>query len=523
MVILTAAAVIVPASAAARSDARLDDGGPAASVSNRSAAKRLATTLAGARDLPRAVAATREALALGGVATMDGPRTVVPARGLAAPLVTSTVETLNMAAEAGNRGSPNGASLAELSNVLRRAGFPIRKGSAGQKQMVRFLKAWVRQARRRPSDPGSFAPLFLSETARLRQRRVNVAKGNYLARDLRLTMLETELVAAAFHRVRGAAARHPRRARQSQSASTPCSEFKQYLEQEMPLVGRAWGVGLNFVTGKALEEVVKKGGRGKLSDAQVNKALAALNVLLRVQKLVAFYGAITIRVFTQENDTVHKPTDRQNVNSNLVQHFSGIVGIDEEKYRAYQEELARSQESLVPRRAVRDCMAAAGLPVYADAGDIAGELESYTVRWTFDLARNHARINVPASKFDFPGQQRHKLRRLSASEAGAASAIDVLTERNSDHRGRARQKSTYVIATAEVNGSQPPSTQTFVTAAQGGLGLSDPVAEMVAGLIQSLATPSASDYLKITYHVPGPEERDDCQGRIPASEECPRG
>lgn len=453
--------------AAGTGPARLPRGTPAA---------RLARAIVKGRSLPAAAAATRNALAWGGVTVRQGGRVLVHGRGPAGAVSATPLEALHLAAEARGRESVERLTLAELGRMLRGFRFPFGRGDPGA-QLAAFVREWIAQARRRPRDPRSLTPLFLAEMARLQRPAVDLARGDYRPDELRLTLLEGELIAAAF--LRGPAPRGRKPQAASALAAGPCSEVKELLEKEVPYLGDIAQSELQDVVQDQLRKLLEKATGSAIDENDFGKAMQAAEIALLVQKLVALYGSVAIEVYP-DAESVHKPTEQPNVKSTRTQRFEAIADLTVEDWGRYQRELnAFGEEVGGLLRALKDCLGAAGIPSLTDLGDIADEVEKWHVTWDFQASPNHARLNVRESKLDFPGQRKHKLKRRNAHSGHAFLVVDVQPERESDHPGRLERAQ--AAACAQVDFSQPPSTSTFIGAAKGGLGLAKSIVELAAG------------------------------------------
>ena len=472
---------------------------PAAAATQKDA-DRLAQRIAEADALPDAVAATRDALARGGVGTKAGDHFLVRPRGKAATVTVTDLESLNLAVEARERETTSRLTLAQYARMLDQLGFPWKRGNPGR-QMAKLLTGWVRQAREHPRDPQSFTPLFLVAMAKHQQPAVNVAR-RFDPGDLRLTLLEAELLSAAMLRFEQPPRRGRTRAAQSDPAKA-CSDFKKYLEESDPLFGRGANFGAEYTAGKILDRVLGLAtitGRNvrTLNDARIGKLLSErggrisgpASVVLRIQKLVAFYTSAKLAVVPRQ------PAVTAHETRTLPEQFGALAGFAPEDVGAYKKELETiEQRSLLDQRAARDCFAALGLPLFTNVDDLAGELDSYRIGWTFEQLRSGtARVNVASTRslgYDFP---RTKLQRINANEARALLAIDI-------QPGKAGKRSTAIGVCADLDSSQSPSIKTFVSAAEAGLGigLADPVSELVAGWIQTTATPSTCNIMDVHY------------------------
>ncbi len=459
-------------------------------------AARLARAIVKARTLAGAEAATRQALAWGGVTVRLGGRVYARGRGPSGAVSATPLEALHLAVEARERESVERLTLAELGRMLRGFRFPFGRGDPGA-QLAAFVREWIAQARRRPRDPRSFTPLFLAEMARLQRPAVDLARGEYRPGELRLTLLEGELLAAAF--LRGPAPRGRKPQAASALAAGPCSEVKELVEKEVPYLGEIAQSELQDVVQDQLRTLLEKATGSAIDEKDFGKAMQAAEIALLIQKLVALYGSVAIEVYP-DADSVHKPTEQPNVRSARQQRFEAVAGLTAADWERYTREIGAFAGDVAQiLRALKDCLGASGVPMLTDLGDIADEVEKWHVKWDFQASPNHARLNVRESKFDFPGQRKHKLKRRNVHSGHAFLVVDVQPERESDHPGRLERAQ--AVACAQVDFSQPPSTSTFTGAAKGGLGLAKSIVELAAGWIQALVGPRACEVMEITYHV----------------------
>ncbi|HMA54623.1 MAG TPA: hypothetical protein VKT17_09170, partial [Acidobacteriota bacterium] len=129
----------------------------------------LTRRLTGSTGVTDAVAATREALALGGLSTRDGQRFLVKATAPAASGFAIPAETVALAMEARQRPTAGRLTLAQLGDMLKDLGWPFPEGSIPGEEIRDIFRAWVTDGLAQPGDLLSFAPLFLREMALTQQ------------------------------------------------------------------------------------------------------------------------------------------------------------------------------------------------------------------------------------------------------------------------------------------------------------------------------------------------------------------
>jgi hypothetical protein len=373
----------------------------------------------------------------------------------------------------------------------------------------------VRAAAADPGNPESFTPLFLAEMARLQDAPVDLLGSHYArpgrregpdvdlrgaprSQQLRWTLLEIQLFAAAFDRGRGGGSGTGLAARISDvllppaRASSACDDFKQWLDRQASGLGDGVSAGTGFGTGKAIDAAAGAAMSPGTAEA-FGRAMSAMGMVAKLAKLAAFYRDEQATV-TPEPVSVHKPTG----DMKLV-WFAARAGISQEDWEQYQD-AAREAGKL--DRAARDCMDMMGLPRLTDAADIARDAENWFIEWRLtDGGGDHVYYNLKASKFDLPGRLAMKMKRESETTAVARLGVDVRPE--IAHHGELVRA--YATAEARVDAAGMPSPFSMIAGLFGGpAGVADAVLELLTGWYQVMNMPKAYGTMEIEYHCPRP-------------------
>jgi len=501
----------------------VDLAGMFAEQSKRKSPRALASDVTAPGPLDRVVRATQTALRRGGIAVADGGRVHLAPVGPSAHASVSRLEVLNLALEAQGRATAASTNLDELARRLNALGFPFKRAARPGVQLRGILQAWVRAAGRNRRDPRSFNPLFLDAMARRQvSPRLSLARANYRPVQLRLTALEVELMLAALRRVPAKYLRgvKPARARAAADPVPDCSSIVDELDKNTAFVGGS-KLGAAFLDhgfaelgGKALNAGLTKGL--KVKDAgQYTKALSLAGTALRLQKLAAIYGSVSIEVVSLEHDgsadSVHKPQDSANRASTEQYAFGALVAVGGERYEEYQAIAAAVGETATAlTSAAVDCLGKLGIPLPTTPGDVAKAVDSWTVKWTLDADARDARYDFENSGFQPKLSRRSKLTRIptSPNEAAARMVIGILPEDASAHPGEVFSRDVVVQAdlnTAEaVNAGTIANTGKAFIGVLGGdySGVADTQVQLLAGWLQSMVTPSATATLQVAYHKP---------------------
>ncbi len=464
--------------------------------------------------------AVQEALARGGIATMDENGVYVAAYPPASPMPDTHPDILAMTLE--ERNHAYRMTLEDLAQGLKDLGWPYSSASTPGEQLVSFLAAWISAAHDSPSDPLSFTPLFLAEMAQQQVPPVDLSSGSADPTQVHLSMLELALFSAAFDRIMvfpqssippsPKAAVLPRssliKMNLSQQEEDPCTKFKRFFYGPLatvilpdPLGKQLGDFGITYIFGEALNKAIE--GIGMDAEA-FGKAVAAVNVLGRISKLIELYSSLSVSVSVHGDNPVHKPMDGEAEKEVIL---DATVGVSEEDWNNYEQKYGELGMKI--DRIARDCMSVLGLPTIADAGDIAKAVEGFAVEWSIvSGSPEHAydaREDVQDQGCGYHlGRLRCSVMPVSDHSGKSSYVMDVLQnkppETQAIHESGDLQSSSVEVC-AQVDASEPPSLSTFINGAMGGLGLANSITELVSGMILKLGKPEGCTTLGVTWHV----------------------
>lgn len=398
-----------------------------------------------------------------------------------------------------------GRAAAELARVEEGIARRIGPDYANGERFMAFLAAWVSEAAKHPEDPRSFTPLFLAEMARLQAAPVDLfgakrvspldddpppMRGAPRAAQLKWTLLEMQLFAAAFHRSDAA----PPHAASTIAdflipaahAEGPCSDLKASMG---PDLGEIHATASAETIGYVLDGAL--GAIGAAGEA-IGNALSATAIVGKVIKLAAFYSENQVTV-AAEPKFVHKPTG----GTKLVTYTAtaGVSPAELQEYRRLAGKMSRADQS------VRDCLGWAGFPSLADIEDVAKDAETWLIDWSIIEGRGHAYWSLANNDLYIKGvRQATKMKRVSDSSAQAKFVVDILSE--SAHTGRTR--TAWVTVRAEVDAAGMPGLGTLINAGKGILGLADSLADIASGWIMVMFKPKAEATVLVEYHCARP-------------------
>ena len=471
-------------------------------------ARALAQSFVKSSTLKARLATTLEALREGGITVLRGEEIL---KGGTQPESArlDLLQAVLMAMDA-PRGHPGPLTLRDFGRLLAAAGVVPR--SESDRFVIALMNSWVEEARDDPDNPHAFVPLFLAETAQRRAPAIDLT-GPFRPQNVHLTELEWILMSTALDRgtppggttgsVRTLAAHR---------SDKPCSDLDaqwKKLFNDTPGSGAIPGPNdlLKHLAKKAIETAVKKVGGDQDAAKAVTITLKLAKIWTRFHALALFYHSATIRVFPQESDSVHKGVGRT-----VLFHMSAVAGLNE----AAKKELETADfERSALMKAFRDCAKAAGLPVPDDVKDIADGLDKWRVRWRDFGSTTLALVNARASRFDYPGRQAHRLRRVSDTEGAATLAIDIQAENPKLHHDPDAQlvHGTWGVS-ADLEAAKPPDPKKIKAIVDGalapspytelefGVAIADSITDILANWTLAAVTPSDRGTLDVTEHLP---------------------
>lgn len=474
-----------------------------------SASSEKAGQIVKAKSLKKAANTVKEVLALGGIGTADAAGWEYEPLQPAATALAVPPETMKLAAEARNRASAGRMTLDELGTMLMDFGWPFPAGKTPGEHMKQFLSGWVTDAMSHREDAASFTPLFLAEMARLQNPPIDLAGTAYKPVDLRLTLLELQLIAGAFDRALrppGTDAVKPFAFNSSSGvayASEACSDAKKWLGElggdVVKTAVESGQVALGEAVGAGLKKAMELGGIAANQAENMSKAISAMGTAAKVWKVVTLYANTEVAVSVESDNPIHKALKSE---APKFTAFKAQAGVSNEDWKAYKDDMGSSETV----RSLRDCFNIANLPVFPDLGDLGKDAANWSVEWTLiQDSPPHGLISRDKNDFFLPGQLQMQLHADGDHSASALLVVDLTPEKGASHTGK--EKTAPLTAKAALDTSAAPTLGTFVNAVKGGLGdmmsLTDAIVELAGGWIQALATPKAYATLIVQYHELG--------------------
>jgi hypothetical protein len=414
-------------------------------------------------------AATRSALRLAGVATVDGAtgRPVVKA---AAPSSGFRVDAATAAAlglEARHRGDDATVTLADLAALLRPAGAT----PAGLGRLVRELAVG---ARRHRTSPYAFGPRFLAEMARRKEPRIDLTR-RFDPGELRLSSLEIQVLAATIYRGR---VRTGARAAQTDFPA-PCSDLVKALNNWVPGAG---DVGKRLPAAwfdRALKEFLGIDIEKRLGPRLV-KYLPWVGAAAKVAAAAPWFMAVQPRL-TVDPVSVHKLEPGES-------HYVKVhaqVGLSDAEVEDWKKTIGGKRSTFL------DCLRALDVPIPGFGPENFRDMKDWLLRFTIPARAGTLLEWSAQNPPHVPGRTEWPLVMNGDYHGERLLALDVHRETPSEHEGRPHTVT--VPVTVEVMARSSLSVDDFLGGAPG------MAAAGVIAWLKSNFAPSATENLDVSW------------------------
>lgn len=463
-------------------------------------AQALADAVVDATTFDASYEATMNALAEGGVATRFNDFVKRAAKAPASTTFVFPISAIDLALEASDRETMSTFTLAEFGQMAHELGWPTPKGVSPGKHWVQLLATWYEQAALAPQGPDSFAVLFIAAMNQRQLPPANIATGLEDPSSIRLSLLEIELLIAAFDRTRPEmTALEPDTL--AADSSTPCTDAMNQagtlgqLGVGQVVAGEATG----FAIGKALEMSF-----GEVMGATLGTAYSALGTVAKVGKVIQQFRYGYIKLDLTSPATVDKPLKGA---ANKVGDLTATAGVDSEKYAATVAARGGAEASLQGQR-LADCAGSMGLPGATDVRDIAADAQNWRVEWSIVKGGGSQVLWSPGNLWDIKngGTQNH-VQRVNETTVANSVHFDILPQPSKATVGRKRHHQ--AIFKAQLHRGGLPELGTLwgtgkvgaLGAAANPVGVALGVADAFADLAGKWALEGASPSARVTQEL----------------------
>lgn len=472
----------------------IEDGlSPSKALTIPGRASAMAAAILDASDFNAAYAAVLDALAEGGIATGYNGTVTHDAVAPATTMTMWPINAIDLTLEASSRKTMYTQSLAEFATMLGDYGFPYPDGVAPSAFWVKFLADWYNEAAKDPEAKDSFAVLFIAAMNNQQIPRANIATGTENPSLIRLSVLEMDLLTAAFERsitIANVEALRDRKLRQQ--SQTPCAD----LVQSLGVVGQAGNVVAQELTGQGIEAALKS-WFSEGTSAAAGTVISALGIAAKINKVVQQMRHGYIKVALDGPTTVRKPLKSQ---SEKPASLTATAGVDAEALAQAEAESGGTENSEQLVKA-RDCMSALGIPTPADIREVANDANNWRVQFSIIQGGGSQVLWKRGEQWDIVSRYEKKLVRASESTAKATANFDILQQATDATVGKERERK--AVFKVKLHRGSAPDLGTAWGAGKAGfagagantvaaaLGISDVLVDIVGKWILESASPTA--------------------------------
>jgi hypothetical protein len=444
------------------------------------------------------VDATIGALEAGGVRVGEiDARAKLPA----ASWYVDTALAFNMASEARARATSGRFTVTDLAQMWKDFGFPFQGAGTPGEQLLAFLRGWTKDAKTKPGDANSFTPLFIESMVAKQVPSVNLTDPNITPDAVRLSLLEIELMIAAFDR-----AYQPTNAQAVSLAPRAvgrdyCTEFKALFGK---IGGKVLDKALGYVKGTITDTALAGLGLTNAEMAVFNEThkniLKSLSVGLKIVKVVQLYSSSSVALNVEGANPTHRPHKNQ---ARKLVPVVAIAGVPEQDWQDYQNKLGSSEQ-----QTMLGCLGILGVPLPPDLKQVAANSAKWKVYWQLVKGSpTHVVIPSDVNNFDAPSAgdpYGMKLVSNSSSTSKATLKVDLNDEPELASIFDGPVKKADVTVKASVDTSEVPNPAMLVQL--GGLvGAIPTLVDLSAGWLQKALPPSNTITFQVEYH-PMPDQ-----------------
>ncbi|MEZ4220375.1 MAG: hypothetical protein R3B13_05545 [Polyangiaceae bacterium] len=409
----------------------------------------LAQSVVDATTLDEAIAATQKVLARGGVSTVRDDTVLSPGDAPASTLSVPSIVLADMALEAMQRRDVATLTGSDLANLFHAVGWPVPEGKSPREGFMGFLSAWTRAALVSPEEPTSFAILFIAASNQLQKPRANLSLAEQDLDFVRFSLLELELLSAAFARVSAPLDPQP-----LAGSATACGEIKKHLG----ILDQGAKIGMSEAFGQwktavveALEETF--GSQAANLGKGFFKALDVVKVGTKLWKVVQYfrYGKLALSI-----DTPNPTKKPRKTSGKKFGKLTARAGVDQKAYDDYKKWLSHETQKTLSQ--ISDCFAYLGLPQKTDINDVAKDAANWRVSWNIEKGSGTEVLFKEGQKFKIVSRLENQLAKGSDTEATNSVEFEILPQLNDIDTGTERKR--HAVFSAQLRRGNAPDLVT---------------------------------------------------------------
>lgn len=473
------------------------DSNPSSTIPSNTGGPYYASTLAASIvDSPTpevAMDATAQALSAGGIGLgADSPAQYPPASW-----EEDSRLAFNMMMEERDRATSGRFTLEQVGQMLTDFGFPFAGSGTPGEQLMAFLRTALEEAKVNENAPGSFMPLFIAEMAQRQVPPVDISDPAAKPEDLRVTLLEIELLIAAFDRA------YQDTAVSALTGISPraldvgaCDVVKKYLGTVGDKAAKA---GVKHVAGQlsnaALAKMGLKSGEIEVLKGTMGKVFTALDAMMKVAKLLQVYSTSHVTLTVQGDDPIYKP---EKGGARVLEPVKAIAGVPDEAFQNYEKSMGgQAYQNL------KSCLAAAGMPLPSDLMDSLKDVDKWRVTWALNPgSEKHTELKTDVNTFDgsFSGNPfTMKLVSSGVASATATLKVDIKEEPELATFFQGPYVSKKITVKAETQTAEPPSPA-ILAGVTSLIGTLSSLLDLTVGWVQTGLPPATTTTFTVKYH-----------------------
>ena len=457
----------------------------------------------------QAVDATAQVLVDAGVRVYGGIATALAARTPAASWSVDRATVFNLAAEARDRAVSGRLTLAEVGRMWSDFGFPFAGSGTPGEQLLGFLRESVLEGRAQPTQARHFAAQFIAAMALRQDRPADLTNPATRAEDVRLTLLEIELLHTIFERAYTVTAKPgaanadvmrrltapDERSRVLAVSDGLCADLQKFYGA---IGGKALEAGVQYAQGALTERGLMALGMTSAEVAQFGKygkMFGALGSALKFVKLAQIYASGQATLTIGGPNPVRKPGYN---GASLLVPVKATAGVPDAAWQDYQKN--NGSEAY---QSAKSCLGLLSAPLPLDLKDIGQQAANWRVSWELvSGSPKHAFIKADVNVFNasFSGNPyTMKLVQAGASAAEATLKVDIREESQLATLFQGPIVTAKVRVRARVQTVEPPSPAVLA----GIVSLAGTVGSLVdlgVGWIQAMIPPTTNTTILVEYH-----------------------
>ncbi|MCA9598411.1 MAG: hypothetical protein KC776_34095 [Myxococcales bacterium] len=426
-----------------------DPAGDAPLLDLPASATNAANSIVDAPTLAEAIAAVQGVLQKGGVGILDKDMVITSGDAPAATAHVQLVTLGDISVEAWKRRNVATLTATELGQLFAQAGMTVPDGKTSGQVVVEALAAWTQAALANPDDPTAFAVLFIAANNQLQAPRANLSLVDQDPDLVRFSLLDLELLSAAFDRI---ATSEPK---PLAGATGPCSIASATYGQWDQVIKIGTNEAADHVIGKAIEKV-----GGSTSASGISKGLSVVKIGTKLWKFAQLMRYGTLELTLDSEDPTDKPLPSDATKLGKVTAHGGV---DKQAF----DELAKWKGTQDAINEINACLEYLGLPTKTDISDVAKDAGNWRVSWSIEKGSGTEVLFKRGQEFKILSRLENPLTQVSPTEATNTVEFEIMPQLSSVKEGTKRTR--HAVFSGQLRRGKMPELDTLWGAGKDGV------------------------------------------------------